>query len=91
MQQIKPDADSVLPPKKQFLTPEQMLELWDARGLKYRVDELHKALTERGLAPYVDRPMFRKMVIDILNAFLVDGDARREPKHELKTKWPRVH
>lgn len=91
MKQIKPDENSILPPKKQFLTAEQLLELWDARGMKYRWDEMHKAMLERGLAPYVDKPMFRKMVFDVLSAFLVEGDARREPKHELKTRWPRVH
>jgi hypothetical protein len=91
MEPRKPDADSVLPPKKQFVTEEQLFELWDARGMKYRWDELHKMLLDRGLNVYVDRPMFRKMVMDILRAFMVEGDARRDPKHELKQRWPKVH
>jgi len=91
MQPIKPDVDSVLPDKKQFIDEEQLLELWDARGMKYRWDELHKMLLERGLAVYVDRPMFRKLVMDILRGYLVAGEAKREPKHELRQRWPKVH
>jgi hypothetical protein len=91
MEPRKSDVDSILPDKKQFITEEQLLELWDARGLKYRVDELHKMLLERGLAPYVDRAMFRKMLHDVFRTFLVEGDAKRQPKHELKMRWPKVH
>ncbi len=91
MEPRKPSADSILPPKKQFLSTEQLQELWDARGMKYRVDDIHRALLARGLAVYVDRPMFRKMIHDLLNGFLVDGEAKVEPKHEAKTRWPKVH
>jgi len=87
----KPDADSVLPSKKPFLTEEQLLELWDARGWKYRWDELHQMLLDRGLAVYMNRPTFRKMIWDIVRAFLVDGEARRDPRHEPKTRFPKVH
>lgn len=83
-------SESVLPPPKQFLTEEQLEEIWEARGLKFRIDEFHVALLNRGLGPYVDRPKFRKMVQDILRQFLVAGEARREPKHEVRTRFPRV-
>jgi len=91
MQPIKPDENSLLAPKKQFVTEDQFLELWDARGMQYRWDELHQMLLDRGLAVYVDRPTFRKMVRDIMHAFLVDGDARRDPKHETRQRFPKVH
>lgn len=87
---FNPDPESVLPPKKQFITDEQLSELWDARGMKYRVDELHQALLARGLGPYVDQPMFRKMVQDILKGFLVEGEARRDPRRTPRTRWPKV-
>lgn len=88
---LKDDTESVLPPKKTFLTPEQMQEVWDARGMKYRVDELHQMLLDRGLAVYVDRPMFRKMVVDIFRSFLVEGDARRDPRRQPKSRFPKVY
>ena len=87
----KPSVDSIKPPKKQFITEEQLQELWDARGMKYRWDDIHRSLLQRGLAVYVDRPMFRKMIMEVLRSFLVEGDARVEPKHEPKTLWPKVH
>lgn len=82
--------ESVLPPPKQFLSEETLEEIWDARGMKYRVDEFHVALLNRGLGIYVDRPKFRKMVLGILKQFLVDGEARRQPQHEVRTRFPRV-
>jgi len=91
MQPIKEDENSLLPPKKQFLTEEQFLEIWDARGMQYRWDEMHQMLLDRGLAVYVDRAIFRKMVRDIMHSFLVGGDARRDPKHETRQRFPKVH
>lgn len=87
----KPSAEAVLPPKKQFLTPDQIQEIWDARGMKYRVDELHQMLLDRGLVNYVDRPMFRRMIMDIFRAFLVEGDARRDPRRQPKQRFPKVY
>jgi hypothetical protein len=84
------DPEAVLPPKKQFLTEDQLLELWDARGLKYRVDDFHKMLLDRGLAVYIDRPKFRNMFQDILRSFFVDGDARRDPRRQPKQSFPKV-
>jgi len=83
-------SESVLPPPKQFLTEEQLEEIWEARGLKYRIDEFHVALLSRGLGPYIDRPKFRKMMHDILSQFFVLGEARRQPAHEVRTRFPRV-
>lgn len=84
------DAESVLPPKKVFLTLSELAELWDTRGMKYRIDDLHKMLLDRGLAVYIDRPKFRSMVMDILRGFLVEGDARRDPRRQPKQSFPKV-
>lgn len=84
------DAQAVLPPKKQFVTSEDLLELWDTRGMKYRVDEFHKMLLDRGLATYIDRPTFRSMFKDIVREFLVDGGARRDPRMQPRQSFPKV-
>jgi hypothetical protein len=85
------DAHAAIPPKKQFLSEEQLMEIWDTRGLKYRFDEFHELLLNRGLQPYVDRPRFQKMVMDILRSFLVNGDARRDPRRVPMQRFPKVH
>jgi hypothetical protein len=92
MTQYRRDADpeAVLPPKRQFITAEDLGELWDTRGMKYRVDDLHKMLIDRGLAVYIDRPKFRGMFKDVLRSFLVDGDARRDPRKQPKQSFPKV-
>jgi hypothetical protein len=67
-------------PKKQFLTEEQLLELWETRGLKYRIDEFHSFCIQRGLLPVHRKDVFRKKVMGILHSFLVEGDFRRDPR-----------
>lgn len=84
-------AESVLPSAKQFVTPNEFDELWDTRGLKYRVDELHQMMLQRGLGVYVDQPMFRKMFKDIIRQFLVDGEARRDPRRQPRQRFPKVY
>ena len=84
------DPEAVLPPSKQFVTAIELGELWDTRGMKYRVDDLHKMLIDRGLAVYIDRFKFREMFKDILRSFLVDGDARRDPRKQPKQSFPKV-
>lgn len=84
-----PDAAAVLPDKKQFLTSDQLDEVWNTRGLKYRIDELHISLLNRGLLPIVDRPGFRQLVREILESFFVNGDARRDPRRAPKQRFPR--
>ena len=83
------DAASILPPTKKFLDQEQLDEIWEARGLKFRVDELHMFMLQRGLLPYVDREVFRRDVFGILKEFLVEGGARRDPKRSPTTIFPR--
>lgn len=83
-------AEGVLPPKKSFLSDDALDEIWNVRGLKYRVDEFHQMLLNRGLANYVDRPAFRGMIREILQAFLVDGEARRDPKWTPRQRFPKV-
>jgi len=73
--------ESIVLPKKQFLTEEQLLEVWETRGLKYRVDELHKFLIGRGLLPHNRKDSFRKKVYGMLRAFFCEGDFRRDPRH----------
>lgn len=90
MTQDKPDAESLIPPKKAFLTPEELEEIWNARGLKYRVDELLEMLLRRGLGVYIDQSKFRRMFKDILEGFFVQGDARRDPRRVPRQKWPKV-
>lgn len=91
MDQRQSDPQAVLPPKKQFITDDQLDELWDTRGLKYRFDEFHELLLNRGLQPYVDRPKFQKMVRDILRGFLVEGEARRDPRRVPMQRFPKVY
>ncbi len=84
------DPEAVLPPKKQFVTLEELAELWDTRGMQYRVDDFHLMLLNRGLAVYIDRTKFRSMFKDILRCFLVDGEARRDPRKQPKQSFPKV-
>lgn len=84
------DVEAVLPPKRQFITGEELRELWNTRGMKYRVDDFHKMLLDRGLGVYVDRPKFRDMFLDILRSFMVDGDARRDPRKQPRQSFPKV-
>lgn len=85
------DPESILPPEKRFLSGGDLDELWDARGMKYRVDEFHKMLLDRGLAIYIDRPKFRAMFKDILRDFLVEGLARRDPRRQPRQSFPKVY
>lgn len=92
MKQNDPTSpESVLPSKKQFITADQMDEIWDARGMKFRVDELHQMLLDRGLNVYIDRPKFRSMFKDLIRSFLVEGDARRDPRRQPRQRFPKVY
>jgi hypothetical protein len=84
------DAASIKFDPKSFLTIEQLLEVWDTRGMKYRVDELHQLLLNRGLVPYADRGIFRKMFFEILETFLVKGLAKRDPRSTPAPRFPKV-
>lgn len=84
------EAAQVLLPNKPFLTAEEFDELWDARGMKFGIDDLHLALLSRGLAPYVNRPSFRATVRGLLFRFLVDGEAKLDPKKAPVPKFPKV-
>ncbi len=84
-------AESVIPAAKQFLSSEQMDELWDARGMKYRVDELHQMMLDRGLNVCIDRPKFRALVRELVQSFLVDGMARVDPRRQPRQRFPKVY
>ena len=77
-------------PDKPFLTAEQLEEIWNMRGMKYRVDELHKSMIERGLIPSVQRQDFRQAFQSIIHDFLVEGRAKRQPKHDPIPRFPKV-
>lgn len=85
-----PIAESVQLDRKQFLGDDQLLELWETRGLKFRVDELHAYLRDRGLHPYVRKEEFRGKVLGMLEAFLVQGEVRRDPRHQPPPKRLKV-
>jgi len=84
------DPTQVLPPRKQFLNDDQLEEIWNLRGLKYRIDEFHRQLLSRGLNVSVDRPMFRDAVFRIIRGFLVEGDSRLDPRSAPSPKFPKV-
>ncbi len=84
------EADQVLPEPKQFLTEDQLEEIWNLRGLKYRLDDLHVQLLSRGLNVSVDRALFRSTILEILTSFLVKGDARLPSKKAPIPRFPKV-
>ena len=71
---------SAVLPEKEFLTEAELLEIWETRGLKYRVDEFWKHCQDKGLFPHFRREVFRKKVFGMLKAFFVEGDVRRDPR-----------
>lgn len=71
---------SIVLPIKQFLEEEELKEIWETRGLKFRVDELHKFLMERGLLPGNRRDSFRAKVYGMLRQFFCEGETRRDPR-----------
>lgn len=81
-QRGKPIPQSVSLDQKQFLTPEQLVELWETRGLKYRVAEFHKYCTDRGLLTHFRVDTFGKKVFRMLEQFLVEGETRLDPRHQ---------
>ena len=84
------EADQVLPEPKQFLTEEQLIEIWDLRGLKYRMDDLHIQFLSRGLNVSVDRVMFRTIMYELLGAFLIRGEARLPSSKAPIPRFPKV-
>lgn len=85
------EADQVLPEPKQFLTAEQLDEIWNLRGFKYRIDDFHVSLLSRGLNVSINREVFRSTVYRLLNDFLVAGEARLNPKKAPMPRFPKVY
>jgi hypothetical protein len=83
-------TDQVKPPTKSCLTLDQLDEYWEERGMKYRIDTLHKACLSYGMNVAIDRPKFRSMLYGILRSFLVDGDSLLDPKKSPLPSWPKV-
>lgn len=93
MRELAPpaEADQVRPEPKQFVTEEQFEEIWNLRGLKYRIDDFHVQLLSRGLNVSVDRAVFRTTMFEILKSFFVSGDSRLPSNKAPKPKFPRVY
>jgi hypothetical protein len=70
---------AVLPPKS-FLEEDQLLEIWETRGLKFRVDEFYEFCMRRGLMAHFRKDSFRKKIFGMLRSFLCKGDTRRDPR-----------
>jgi hypothetical protein len=83
-------VDQVRPPIKPCLTLDQLDEYWDERGMKYRIDTLHKACLSYGMNVAIDRPKFRAMLYGIIKSFLVDGESLLDPKKAPLPSWPKV-
>jgi hypothetical protein len=79
----------VLPPKP-FITGDELTEIWETRGMKFRVDEFFKWCTQNGLLPHVRRDSFRAKFHGMLEAFFVKGDSRRDPKFIPPRKQPKL-
>ena len=84
------EAAQVLPPEKQFISEDVLDEVWEVRGMKYRIDDLHMAMLNHGLNVTIDRPRFRSTVLGILKAFLVEGQSRVDPKKAPVPRFPKV-
>ena len=87
---IPTDVDQVRPPKKPCLTLDQLDEYWEDRGMKYRVDTLHKACLSYGMNVAIDRLKFRSMLYSIIKSFLVDGESLLDPRKAPLPSWPKV-
>lgn len=74
-------AESAVLPRKQFLSEEELLELWETRGLKFRIDEFYAHCRDRGLLPYFRKENFRSKLLNVLRQFLVEGESRRDPRY----------
>jgi len=78
---------SIVLPDKPFLTEQQLLEVWEGRGFRFRVDELHKHLRDNGLFPVVNRNAFRTMILEACKTFFVAGKALRDPSEIPPTRF----
>lgn len=85
------EADQVRPEPKEFITEDQLEEIWTLRGLKYRIDDFHVQLLSRGLNVSVDRAVFRSTIHEILKAFFVEGDARLPANKAAIPRFPKVY
>lgn len=75
-------AQSTHLPEKHFLTEDELLEVWENRGLKYRVDEFYKHCRDRGLLAHFRIDNFRSKVLRMLIQFLVEGEVRLDPRYQ---------
>ena len=73
-------AEGAVLPRKQFLSEEELLELWETRGMKFRVDDFYSHCRDRGLLPYFRKESFRSKLLSMLRQFLVEGETRRDPR-----------
>ena len=67
-------------PHKPFLSEQVLMEIWEGRGMKWRIDELHRYFRDNGLLPPVHRMAFRHMIFDAIRDHMVVGVAQRNPE-----------
>ncbi len=73
-------AESAILPKKKFLDETTLLELWETRGLKFRINDFYKYCRDRGLMPHFRQESFQAKIFNLLKKFLVEGETRRDPR-----------
>jgi len=83
-------AQATVLPDKRFLSNEDLLEIWETRGLKFRVDEFYTYCTNRGLMAHFRKDSFRAKMFGMLKQFFVDGESRRDPSTLPPTKTRKV-
>lgn len=66
--------------KKPFLSLEQLMELWEVRGMRFGCDEIHAYCRGHGMHQHIDRFVFRRRLFSLLEQFLVAGEAQRDPQ-----------
>lgn len=69
-----------------FLTEEQLEQVWEEQGMRYRIDRFYRYLIDRGLLPMsVPADLFSDHIRnDILGKFLVKG-VRELPDGQQRT------
>lgn len=70
-----------------FLTAEQFEELWNERGLQYRLGDFYQVLVGHGLK--IKFPNFSSNIKELLRTSLVEGVIGQEP-HDMcpdRVRW----
>lgn len=79
-------VENAVLPEKQFLSEEELLEIWEIRGMKFRIDDFYKHCRDRGLMPHFRKENFRSKIFSVMKQFFVNGETRRDPRFVPVTK-----